>query len=71
MENMIGFAEVAGAIFVSFAVALILQWIGLVGLMRLMPAREAESASAEMVGQGAQRKIAELSLVPRERKNAA
>jgi hypothetical protein len=71
MENLMGFAEVAGAIFMSFAVALTLQWIGLVGLMRLMPAREAESESAEAVGQGAQRRIAEMSLVPRERKNAA
>jgi hypothetical protein len=60
MENMISFAEVAGAIFMSFAVALTLQWIGLVGLIRLMPAR-----------QDAQRKVAGLSVVRRETKNAA
>ena len=39
MGNMISFAEVLGAIFMSFAVALTLQWIGLVALMRLMPAK--------------------------------
>jgi hypothetical protein len=71
MENMIGFAEVAGAIFVSFAVALILQWIGLVGLMRLMPAREAGVVTAEAAGNGSQKKGVGLSLVLRERKNAA
>jgi hypothetical protein len=71
MENLMGFAEVAGAIFMSFAVALTLQWIGLVVLMRLMPARAAGEASAEMEGRGSRRKMVGLSLVPRERKNAA
>jgi hypothetical protein len=71
MESVIGFGEVAVAIFTSFAVALTLEWIGLVWLMRLMPARRAEVATAEAAGYGSQRKAAGLSLVPRERKNAA
>jgi hypothetical protein len=71
MENVIGFGEVAIAIFTSFAVALTLQWIGLVALMRLMPARKAELATAKVAEREAQRKVGELSLVPRDRKNAA
>lgn len=39
MENTIGFAAVAGAIFVSFAVALGMEWLSLVLLMKLMPAQ--------------------------------
>jgi len=39
MESTIGFAGVAGAIFVSFAVALGLEWASLVLLMKMMPAR--------------------------------
>jgi hypothetical protein len=38
MESGIGFVAVAGAIFVSYAVALGLEWLSLVLLMRLMPA---------------------------------
>jgi hypothetical protein len=71
MENVIGFGEVAIAIFASFAVALTLEWIGLVGLMRLMPARGAEVATAEATEHVSQRKAVGLSLVTRERKNAA
>ncbi|MGA2898771.1 MAG: hypothetical protein ABSF40_00865 [Candidatus Acidiferrales bacterium] len=71
MENVIGFGEVAIAIFTSFAVALTVQWIGLVALMRLMPARKAELATAKVAEREAQRKVGELSLVPRDRKNAA
>jgi hypothetical protein len=71
MENVIGFGEVAIAIFTSFAVALTVQWIGLVALMRLMPARKAELATAKVAECEAQRKVGELSLVPRDRKNAA
>ena len=48
MGNMISFAEILGAIFMSFAVALTLQWIGLVALMRLMPAKKADVQRAEM-----------------------
>jgi hypothetical protein len=70
MFTFISFTEVAGAIFISFAVALTLQWIGLVWLMRLMPARQVESLE-EVAGPGAQRKLSELSVVRRERKNAA
>ncbi|HXN74196.1 MAG TPA: hypothetical protein VN861_16740 [Candidatus Acidoferrales bacterium] len=71
MENLMGFAEVAGAIFMSFAVALTLQWVGLVVLMRLMPARAMEEETAETAGRGLRGKMPGLSLVPRERKNAA
>jgi hypothetical protein len=38
MESGIGFVAVAVAIFVSFAVALGMEWLSLVLLMRLMPA---------------------------------
>jgi hypothetical protein len=71
MENVIGFGEVAIAIFTSFAVALTVQWIGLVALMRLMPARKAGLATAKVAEREPQRKVGELSLVPRDRKNAA
>jgi len=47
MENSIGFVAVAGAIFVSFAVALGLEWLSLVVLMRLMPARPAPQTVAQ------------------------
>jgi hypothetical protein len=49
MENTIGFAAIAGAIFISFAVALALQWMSLVVLMKLMPARAASPSLAERV----------------------
>jgi hypothetical protein len=49
MENAIGFAAVAGAIFVSFAVALSLQWISLVMLMKMMPASAATTTLAQRV----------------------
>jgi hypothetical protein len=39
MEFTISFLGVAGAIFVSFAVALGMEWLSLVLMMRLMPAR--------------------------------
>jgi hypothetical protein len=41
MGYTIDFAGVASAIFVSFAVALGLEWLSLVLMMRLMPARPA------------------------------
>jgi hypothetical protein len=71
MGNMINFAEVLGAIFISFAVALTLQWIGLVALMRLMPAKKAEVQRAEMEASAVRRTGVELRLITRERKNAA
>ena len=49
MENTIGFAGVAGAIFASFAVALGLEWASLVLLMKLMPARSGPRTPAERV----------------------
>jgi len=71
MGNMTGFAEILGAIFMSFAVALTLQWIGLVALMRLMPAKKADVQRAEMEVSGLRRKGSELTLITRERKSAA
>jgi hypothetical protein len=47
MENGIGFVAVAGAIFVSFAVALGMEWLSLVLLMKLMPARPVVQKVAE------------------------
>jgi hypothetical protein len=47
MENTIGFAAVAGAIFVSFAVALGIEWLSLVLLMKAMPARAASRSFAQ------------------------
>jgi hypothetical protein len=47
MENGIGFVAVAGAIFVSYAVALGLEWLSLVVLMRLMPARPVPQTVAQ------------------------
>jgi hypothetical protein len=49
MENAIGFAAIAGAIFISFAVALSLQWMSLVVLMKLMPARNATQTLTQRV----------------------
>ena len=46
MENGIGFVAVAGAIFLSFAVALGMEWLSLVLLMKLMPARPAAQPMA-------------------------
>jgi uncharacterized membrane protein len=71
MMNMIGFGEVLGAIFLSFAVALTLQWVGLVALMRLMPAKKADLQRAEKEISSARRKAAELTFVARDRKSAA
>jgi hypothetical protein len=47
MESGIGFVAVARAIFVSYAVALGLEWLSLVVLMRLMPARPAPQTVAQ------------------------
>jgi hypothetical protein len=54
MENGIGFVAVAGAIFISFAVALGLEWLSLVVLMRLMPARPAPQTVAQRKAEMAQ-----------------
>jgi hypothetical protein len=54
MENGIGFVAVAGAIFISFAVALGLEWLSLVVLMRLMPARPVVQTVAQRMHEMAQ-----------------
>ncbi len=54
MESGIGFVAVAGAIFVSYAVALGLEWLSLVLLMRLMPARPAPQTVAQRMATAAQ-----------------
>jgi len=71
MVNMIGFGEVLLAIFISFAVALTLQWVGLVALMRLMPAKRTDVERAESETSNARRKATELTLITRKHKNAA
>jgi hypothetical protein len=52
MENILAIGEVASAVLVSFWIAFLLEWLGLRGLMRLMPttgmhARVAASAGNE------------------------
>jgi hypothetical protein len=54
MESGIGFVAVAGAIFVSYAVALGMEWLSLVLLMRLMPARPAPQTVAQRMAAVAQ-----------------
>jgi hypothetical protein len=49
MESTIGFAGLAGAIFISFAVALGLEWASLVLLMKMMPARATHQSLGERV----------------------
>jgi hypothetical protein len=49
MESGIGFVAVAVAIFVSFAVALGMEWLSLVLLMRLMPARPVPRTAAQRI----------------------
>jgi len=39
MVSFIAFAEITGAILAAFALAVGLEWIGLHGLIRFMPAR--------------------------------
>jgi hypothetical protein len=54
MESGIGFVAVAGAIFVSYAVALGLEWLSLVLLMRVMPARPVPQTVAQRMAAMAQ-----------------
>jgi hypothetical protein len=54
MENGIGFVAVAGAIFLSFAVALGMEWLSLVLLMKLMPAREVVQTAAQRMAVASQ-----------------
>lgn len=37
MENILAIGEVATAVLASFSIAFLLEWLGLRGLMRLMP----------------------------------
>ncbi len=52
MESGIGFVAVAGAIFVSYAVALGLEWLSLVLLMHVMPARPVPRTVTQSRGGG-------------------
>jgi len=47
MNGFVAFAEVSGAIIASFGVALALEWCGLNGLMRLLPATRRDAAHSE------------------------
>ncbi|MGD0425810.1 MAG: hypothetical protein ABSC10_03740 [Candidatus Acidiferrales bacterium] len=49
MESGIGFVAVAVAIFVSFAVALGMEWLSLVLLMKVMPSRSSPQAVAQRI----------------------
>jgi hypothetical protein len=55
MENTIGFAAVAGAIFVSFAVALGIEWVSLVLLMKMMPVQATSRTVAQAMSSVAER----------------
>jgi len=46
MGNFIEFAEVAGAVIAAFGLALGLEWVGLYGLMSIMPGRRNEPNNA-------------------------
>ena len=59
MEYTIDFVGVASAIFVSFAVALGLEWLGLVLLMRLMPARPTPQTVKQRMEASAQPAVSE------------
>ena len=54
MESGIGFVAVAGAIFISYAVALGLEWLSLVLLMRVVPARPMPQTVAQRMAAMAQ-----------------
>jgi hypothetical protein len=47
MNGFIAFAEITGAIVASMGLALALEWFGLNGLMRLLPAARRDSAQGE------------------------
>jgi hypothetical protein len=47
MSGFIAFAEVTGAILASLGIALALEWYGLNGLMRLLPAARNSSTPNE------------------------
>ena len=59
MEYTIDFVGVASAIFLSFAVALGLEWLSLVLLMRLMPARPAPQTVKQRMAASAQPAVGE------------
>jgi hypothetical protein len=59
MEYTIDFLGVASAIFISFAVALGLEWLSLVLLMRLMPARPTPQTVKQKMAAAAQAAIVE------------
>jgi hypothetical protein len=47
MNGFIAFAEVSGAIVASAGIALALEWCGLKGLMRLLPAARRDAAQGD------------------------
>lgn len=47
MENIIGFAGVGSAIVASIVLALTLEWLGLRGLMLLMPSSAPKAVARE------------------------
>jgi hypothetical protein len=47
MESTIGFVGIATAVFVSFAIALGLEWVSLELMMKMMPARAPVKTTAQ------------------------
>ncbi len=47
MNGLIAFAEITGAILASIGIAFALEWYGLNGLMRLLPAAHHDSVHGE------------------------
>jgi len=65
MENVLGFAAVAGAIIASMGLAMWLEWYCLRWVMRLMPGRPAAEALAAAESQAVLEREAEEEAPPR------
>ncbi len=50
MENILAIGEVASAVLASFSIAFLLEWLGLRGLMRLMPTTARQTSRAALAG---------------------
>lgn len=58
MDSTIGVVGIVMAIFVSFAIALGLEWVSLVLLMKMMPARTQTQTTAQKFASVAEREPA-------------
>jgi hypothetical protein len=50
MANILAIGEVASAVLASFSIAFLLEWLGLRGLMRLMPTTARHTSLAASAG---------------------